>query len=64
MAQDVRGTEIKVGDKVVRAASRGHRTYLEFRMVTKVEGAVVYLDNNYVPIKRTDALLVVDRETK
>ncbi len=64
MATDSRGTTILVGDKVARATVRGRRAIMEFRMVTKVDGEVVYLDDNYVPIRRTDALLVVSRGIK
>lgn len=61
MATDAKGRPIKVGDEVARAFRRGTQAHLEFRTVTRVEEACVFLDDNYVPVHRTDRLLVIPK---
>jgi hypothetical protein len=61
MAKDAQGKDIKLGDKVARAAKywSGDGLHVQIVEVTRVEGDKIYLDNSSRPIKFTDRVAVI-----
>jgi hypothetical protein len=62
MAKDAQGKDIKLGDKVARAAQLGATIgglYVIIAEVTKVNGDKVYLDNSRSPMKFPDRIAVI-----
>jgi hypothetical protein len=61
MAKDIRGQELKVGQLVARALTRGRSAHLEVVEVTRISPVTdeVYLDDRKVPIYYTDRLVIL-----
>lgn len=56
---DMRGREIRVGDKVARAYTSGRAVNLQVVEVTQVKNGNVYLDGSKSPIIYPGRLLIV-----
>jgi hypothetical protein len=64
MAKDIRGQELKVGQLVARAYSRGRSPALEIVEVTRVSplNDEVYLDDRKIPVIYTDRMVIIREE--
>lgn len=58
-ATDMRGRELRIGDKVVRAYTSGRATNIEVVEVTDIRNGNVYLDGSSRPINFPGRVLIV-----